>query len=84
MALLFVSSYNDKYRRLLTESTENKRANRSYLVIIIYYPHYVFYIKIVKSLEFTELHKTNKQYGNLIIVHYRLASHGASSSRNLF
>ena len=38
-------------------------------IIIIYYPHYVFYIKIVKSLKFTELQKTNKQYGHLIIVH---------------
>ena len=42
-------------------------------IFVIYYPHYVFYTKIVKSLKFTELHKTNKQYGNLIIVHYRLA-----------
>ena len=33
MALLFLSSYSDKYRRLFTESTEGRRANRLYLVL---------------------------------------------------
>ena len=33
MALLFLSSYNDKYRRLFSGSTEGKEANRPYLVL---------------------------------------------------